>query len=326
MYSNFLHRILIVACVSFFTNSNVYSQNKIEKDAIPWIDFQWSADSLNGRFVEKTAMKVEVKIDNMPYLFDAQFDLGAVSTMVYGNTFAPYLAQNPFLQASIDTGKTIYIEGVSCPYLKNIHLNIGGVNFEKQDIALFTGYGEMMTEDSMRTSTVKHIGSIAADLFKDKILVIDYVNQRLCSIDNLPVSWQSNVDFVDMEHISDMNWILIPVKINGVLRKVLFDTGSSLFSFISSPTKIAEIANTAHCVDSITVSSWGVIETVRAYTPANPMIMGKIELPSLAVYASENLEDESLDGAGFWGILGNRYFLDKMIIIDYKNKKFGISK
>jgi hypothetical protein len=36
-------------------------------------------------------------------------------------------------------------------------------------------------KDSVNTKSEKHIGTIAPDLFQNKILIIDYVNKRICN-------------------------------------------------------------------------------------------------------------------------------------------------
>lgn len=63
------------------------------------------------------------------------------------------------------------------------------------------------------------------------------------------------------------------------------------------------------------------------YIPDVKIMLGKEELDnSLPVYGSDMLNDKNLDRSGYWGLTGNRYFLDKTIVIDYKNRRFGILK
>lgn len=269
-------------------------------------------------------MTVPIRIHDIPYAFEAQFDLGAVSTMVYGKTFAPYLAQSPILQKQLSTEQAVMIEGSTCPYFQDVSIYLDKVEFPNQKVALFKDFGDVMTKDSIHTPTTKHVGTVAADLFNKKILVIDYINQRLCSIETLPAEWVQKIDFVDIEYIEENNWILLSLQVGDTVRKVVFDTGSSLFPLVSSPSKIAQISDYTQCADSLKVSSWGNEEVVYGYVPETNVSLGTNRLESLLVYSSQGLDDESLDGAGFWGIVGNRYFLNKVVVIDYKNQKFGI--
>ena len=48
-----------------------------------WIPFQWHGDSIGNKYFDKLAIVVPVKIDNLPYNFGMQLDLGAVETMFY---------------------------------------------------------------------------------------------------------------------------------------------------------------------------------------------------------------------------------------------------
>jgi hypothetical protein len=70
--------------------------------------------------------------------------------------------------------------------LKNVDLKLGNVVFQKIQVGLFKKYGNSLTSDSIKTPTVKHIGTIAPDLFKNKILIIDYPHKKLCIVDKLP--------------------------------------------------------------------------------------------------------------------------------------------
>ena len=157
--------------------------------------------------------------------------------------------------------------------------------------------------------------------------VIDYKNQRLCGIESLPSDWEQRVEFVDIEYVKESNLVFLPLQIGDITYRVMFDTGSSIFPLLSSLSKIARISNPDRCVDSLTVLSWGKPVDVYGYIPDVKIMLGKEELDnSLPVYGSDMLNDKNLDRSGYWGLTGNRYFLDKTIVIDYKNRRFGILK
>ena len=164
-------------------------------------------------------------------------------------------------------------------------------------------FGTEMTKDSLCTSTIKHIGTIAADLFEGKILIIDYKNQRLCGIESLPSDWEQRVEFVDIEYVKESNLVFLPLQIGDITYRVMFDTGSSIFPLLSSLSKIARISNPDRCVDSLTVLSWGKPVDVYGYIPDVKIMLGKEELDnSLPVYGSDMLNDKNLDRSGYWGL------------------------
>lgn len=186
---------------------------------------------------------------------------------------------------------------------------IGRCGVSESTCCFFEDFGTEMTKDSLCTSTIKHIGTIAADLFEGKILIIDYKNQRLCGIESLPSDWEQRVEFVDIEYVKESNLVFLPLQIGDITYRVMFDTGSSIFPLLSSLSKIARISNPDRCVDSLTVLSWGKPVDVYGYIPDVKIMLGKEELDnSLPVYGSDMLNDKNLDRSGYWGLTGNRYF------------------
>ena len=100
----------------------------------------------------------------------------------------------------------------------------------------------------------------------------------------------------------------------------MFDTGSSLFPIITDANKI-NLFSSSPDVDVIQTSSWGQIHNVTGKMIDDPFILAGQSYSKVIAYASTvNL------GAGdsYDGITGNALFWDKTIVIDFKNKKFGI--
>lgn len=302
------------------------SKKPLKERSMPWIPFQWESNTVAGRVFEKAGIVALIRVADIPHTFHAQFDLGASSTMLYENTIAPYMAKYPGVVSLVDTTTTGWINGVKCPTVKGIDLTIGKVPFKDRNILLYKGYGTPIAPESMDIPTTKHIGTIAADLFKDGVLIIDFPSKRFCGVETVPTYLERDIKFVDMEFIEETNWVFIPMEIGGVTRKVLFDTGSSLFPIISSIEKIAQIADTTQVVDTIRGSSWNN-ETITYGCKSNVAVsLAGVTMDDLFVYHAAMLEDEALDEMGFWAIIGNRYFIDRIVVIDYKNKRFGISK
>ena len=55
---------------------------------LPWIPFNWEGGSLADRHFDKYGITVPMTFDNVPHKFKMQFDLGATTTIVYGNIIA----------------------------------------------------------------------------------------------------------------------------------------------------------------------------------------------------------------------------------------------
>lgn len=166
--------LVVILLAMIPKSAEAQSDRFMTDDTLPWIHFSWSSGNLGGRLIEKTAMIVPLKIEELPYAFEAQFDLGACSTMIYGKAFAPYLAMASDIREKIDTTQTVFLQGASYPCFADLSIQLDGVEFPNRRVVFFEDFGTEMTKDSLCTSTIKHIGTIAADLFEGKILIIDY--------------------------------------------------------------------------------------------------------------------------------------------------------
>ena len=194
--------LVVILLAMIPKSAEAQSDRFMTDDTLPWIHFSWSSGNLGGRLIEKTAMIVPLKIEELPYAFEAQFDLGACSTMIYGKAFAPYLAMASDIREKIDTTQTVFLQGASYPCFADLSIQLDGVEFPNRRVVFFEDFGTEMTKDSLCTSTIKHIGTIAADLFEGKILIIDYKNQRLCGIESLPSDWEQRVESVSYTHLT----------------------------------------------------------------------------------------------------------------------------
>lgn len=306
---------LSLILIIFICANSIYAQKE------KWVPFNWLGDSIGDKYFENLAMTVPVTIDKLPYKFQMQFDLGAVTTVIYGNTIKPYLAKHPSLNAKLDTTLVFLIEGKRNFMFKNISLKLGKQKFENINIGHFANFGTNIHPDSIKTNTIKHIGTIAPDLLENKILIIDYPNKRLRITKKIPKEYQ-DVSFVDL--IVNDGRIFLPFKINEKQEDLLFDTGSSIFSLLTTEEKANNIAQQA-ISDSLKIPSWGQQITLYGKKVIAPIELGNKKLEDITVfYDKEKMMDGFLKEENIWGITGNSFFLNNTIIIDYKNKKFGI--
>ena len=284
-------------------------------------DFAWEGATASGRYIPKAAMNVSVTVDNMPHEFTMQLDLGAVTTELYGNSLQPYMDAYPTLIEKIDSTKTFMINNEEHIMFREMTLKMGDLEFNNMDIGLFAGYGTPMTADSLKTKTSKHIGTIAPDLFLNKVLIIDYPNNRICLKEELPDEY-SNLDFQDL--VLESGRIKIPFNINERREMLMFDTGSSIFSLLTTKNNAEQISDGV-IADSLSVNSWGNELSVYGSKITTGVKFGGKSLPGTLVYFVDNPQfDTGFKQMGIWGITGNAYFSNNTIIIDYRNKKIAI--
>ena len=284
-------------------------------------DFTWEGAIVSGRYIPKTVMNVPVTVDGLQHAFTMQLDLGAVKTNLYGNTFQAYMDVYPSLIDKIDSTKTFTIQNEKNIMFEGMRLSMGDLEFSNIDIGLFAGYGTPMTADSVKTKTSKHIGTIAPDLFQEKVLIIDYPNNRICLSEELPSEY-SNLDFQDL--VLESGRITIPFNINERREMLMFDTGSSMFSLLTTKNNAKQISD-GIVADSLSVNSWGTDVPVYGSKIITDVEFGGKSLPNTLVYYVDNPQfDAGFKQIGIWGITGNAYFSSNTIIIDYRNKKIAI--
>lgn len=325
--NNLLKRQVIFALTSFIviflgscSNFKKDQKNQIEKQR-SWINFEWYGDSIGNRYYDKLAITIPLSIEGIPHKFKSQFDLGANRTMVYGNSIRPYLDKYSNISEKLDT---LNIQSSKVGGFKNINFKLDTVLFENQELVHFEGYGEKLTKDSIETRTIKHIGTIGADLFQNKYLIIDFPNERIAILDSLNANYIKRTTFVDAK--LDKGRIKVPVTINGSVHYFMFDTGASLFPLSVTKEDIKLISSLDSANDTLNISTWGEYYDVHGYKITSSIFIGdyKIETQNLNVYDSKKEFKQFYENAGISGLMGNTFFTDKEIIIDFKNKRFGI--
>jgi hypothetical protein len=306
---------MLIVCLALFAAAPAFGQQ------LPWIPFHWESGTLAGRHFDKVGITVPVTLDNLPHKFKMQLDLGAITTVVYGNPIAPYLAQYPALKARYDTTRTFRIEGQKNGKLVGVRLKLGAVDFGVRDLGYFKNFGDKRTAKTLADKAEVHFGTLAPDLFQNRVLIIDYPHQRLCVTDNVPAAY-AKASFQPFK-LKDGR-IKIPLRIDGNPEDLLFDTGSSLFALLTTRQQ-AEAITTGPVRDSIKTSSWGEYYYVYGRNPKSNIYFDNKQLASAMVFA-DNLHkfDKFYAEENVWGITGNAYFLHNTVIIDYKNHVFGV--
>ncbi len=301
--------------------TNSFGQSKF--DNLPWIGFNWDSSEVNGQHFDKTAILIPLKIEGVPNKFVVQFDLGADLTMFYGNTLKPYLDKYKLLSSKV-------INEDEYQWLTNTTISLNNVLFRGKKIFIRKDYGDEMTADSVLTSTTKFIGSIGADFVQNRILVIDYKKNRLCILDSLPKKFAGNIKFIAYKFDSKGR-VILPFEINNTTMNAMFDTGNSMFGFTSTKENWSELCDTSIITKFEKLNSWGrTVDVWESPLKGRVTIRGtgiKINAPKLSfLNPTPDGMNEFFAQSKISGLTGNVFFLGKSIIIDFKNKKFGMLK
>ena len=297
----------VISCVNKITVGKWTVQNSSAHNAnLSWAKFTWENGILGGKSFDRTAMFIPLKIEGLPYDFTFQFDLGSNVTLLYGNPLKTILAKHP----EFDRMHKQFA-------FNDLSLLFGATKVTSRHCYVKQNYGAQLAASSLTDNLPIHLGSIGADIFQNKILVIDYPNQRFAVCDALPDSLQVTFTKITLDEVGR---VMLPMRLNEKNYKVIFDNGSSIFSLITSDDKINNFS-TAASADTITISSWGRIHNVIGRPLNQEFELAGHTFSNTMVYADYR-QDYRTDI--YDAITGNALFWDKTIIIDFKNQRFGV--
>jgi hypothetical protein len=312
--------IVLVCGTSFLTDKTSYSNWEIENHAlnesnISWAKFEWISEESNGTMLHKYAMNIPCKLPGFSNNFTFQFDLGASHTGVYENTFNSLSTQGVKEKTKIKRLKSSLQFWNNNKYFENLSISFGSYIAKNKAAFVYKNYGEKIEIKNLKDTI--HLGSIGADFFKDKILIIDYPNTQFAICDNIPKNYQENLIHIEL----DRNGMLIlPMKIHNKNYRIMFDNGSSIFPLMTNAKSICNYS-TSPDIDTIQISSWGKIHCVTGKLIKDTFELAGQKFSNVKVYADHRGVGVSGETDG---LTGNALFWDKTIIIDFKNKRFGV--
>ncbi|CAM3857173.1 hypothetical protein POKO110462_22285 [Pontibacter korlensis] len=294
-------------------------------NSMAWIPFTWVSDSVSGKQFDKLAINVPIQLEGIPHAFEAQFDLGATGTAIlYEKNLSNYFKLYPSMLEKLDTTVVVTVNNKKNPVLKGLDLELGDVVFRGQQATLYKDYGTEIPMDSIKSSRARHVGTVGAGLAKGKYLIIDYPNQRLSVQDTIPANLAARTSFVNAKVGTD-NRIKVPLSIDGETHHVMFDTGASLFPLSVGTENWYKYADSTQ-KDSLEVTSWGQKVFIYGAPSKVDVYLGKTKLPSTKVYSILNSKsfDNFYKKEGIIGLTGNAYFVNNVVVVDFKNKRFGV--
>jgi hypothetical protein len=314
--------IVLICGYSFLTDKATYSTWEIEQtksgpSGISWAKFIWVGDSINGKYFPKSSMFIPCKMGGLPYNFIFQFDLGADVSGVYENNISSFYKLHPELQERFKRLRSPLQFWNNKRAAQDITILFGNYTVSNKVSYCYSNYGEPMNLEHITANDTFQLGTIGADLFRNKVLVIDYPNQRFAICDTIPNVY--NIPLSDIE-LDKTGRILLPMVMKGKNYRIMFDNGSSIFPLIVSDNKINNFS-TLPDTDTLSISSWGEYHNVVGRPVSDTFKLAGQLFSGTKVYADYRVDARTDD---YDGITGNALFWDKTIIIDFKNKKFGL--
>ncbi|MGN7864729.1 hypothetical protein [Chryseobacterium sp. 22458] len=267
------------------------------------IHFKWEKDSIGNKLIDNIAMSVPFSIENKTYPF--QFDLGANTTLIYDKCFdGTELLRNKKIDPASDAAghKIFSVENQSFSIdgytLKNHKLS-GLLNFDQGEVC----------------------GVVGADIFQNKYLVIDFPNNKMTVTDVLDKKLKSRADFVNIQVKN--NKPILPLKIDNTIYNFQYDSGASIFPVVTYQQNFAELIRHSPYKEELNIRNFNNPLIVKAVKIDKKVQIGTKYFKADELWYTEG-DYFSLKQDGIDGIIGNVFFMNKVIIIDFINKKFGI--
>lgn len=146
----------------------------------------------------------------------------------------------------------------------------------------------------------------------------------MCLLDSIDNFWNAKASYVNC--IVKRNRIHLPAKINGKEYWLLFDTGASIFPISTDHNTWKEIADSTQGVDLLKANSWGEKVSFYGAPIKHDAYLGNQKLNRGMVYYNNKRLLEFNREENISGTTGNLWFANDVVVIDFKNQKFGVVK
>ena len=166
-------------------------------------------------------------------------------------------------------------------------------------------------------------GVVGSDLFQNKYLIIDFPNNKAFVSEKLKKKLAKRTDFINMQIIN--NKPVIPLTIDHKIYHFQYDSGASIFPIVTFKNNFQNLIENSKIIENFNIRNFNNPLTVKAIETAMKIGIGKSNFTTKEFWFTDE-DIVEFEKHGIDGIVGNVFFLDKTIVIDFKNKKFGIVK
>lgn len=310
--------LLVIIAVPIYINYwrgsstiNSFTEFKEPKNLV-FSKIKWTSNFLNDKEINKAALFVPVKIKGLEGNLFMQFDTGTKKSIIYGKTLEKILIDKTKIQTFYDKD--------SVQFFKNISIVLGETLMKSNKIRI----SQSMGDKKIDTSFI-NIGTIGFDAIVNRTLILDFKNDLLAITERASDSLNYTLEEVKNASVNKFP-LLIPAKIGKEKTRLFYDTGSSMFSLITSNKKLKSINHEK--IDTICcISNWGRKIPVHRKKLSTSISLGNYSFKNDFVYGCEILNIvDYLPNWFLFGITGNKMFDKQLIVIDVKNNKFGIQK
>lgn len=267
--------------------------------AIKWISNQDS---------EYAALLLPVKLDGISDTFYLQFDLGAHSTLFHEKALQSIIQKHPFINDQIQSEKDPF------------RFQMGEVSVSIAVVKRIN-YGK---EINWTPSSTNIIGTLGSDILEHKVVVFDFKQHiiRFCNAFPKEITEESIQDFEFKKRK-----VMLNGKINEENTQFYYDSGSSAFELITDKKNWENLALEGAVEQTYQTNSWGKSLEVHNIASNSIIKFGEEEILLDEVTYIEGtsiVQNLLMYFSGMGGMIGNKLFIDKTLILDARNRKFAV--
>jgi hypothetical protein len=274
------------------------------------VPFIWKGDSVNGQWEQYAAMLIPVKLAGCPKQFYMQFDVGAPNSLFYKNKLQAINSRYRLPVQVTDSG-------VTC---KQIGFSAGKTKILAREIML-RQLGD--PQINWNNTAIEIIGTLGADLIDNRTVLINYPGREISIGYTIP----KNAGLTLTDFIYANRSIILPALIKDRKTMLYFDSGSSAFELLTNKETAIMLALPGTPPVSYPVTSWGKILTANSFVSKDSIEIAAVKMPLNRVTYIEGVSDTQVSRMmkmGIGGMTGNKLFIHSMLVLDIKNKRFGI--
>ena len=277
------------------------------------VNILWKGDSVNGTWEAHSALLLPVTLPGCPKQFYMQFDLGAPSTIFYKSSLQEIQSKYPRLKMNIN----------SSDMLSDFRFLVGTTPV-LADSAKVIGYQNTLI-DWKNKKSIDIIGTIGGDFIENRFVIFDFRSDRLINGTELSKEIQETVKFTDFMYIQ--RTVLLPSEIKGKKTVLYFDTGSSAYPLLTDKQTAESLSLPGAGSSQYSVRSWNRSLTATTFKTNDSISIASKKIPIKKVTYMQGASDTQIAQMmkmGIGGMTGNKLFIGSILVLDTKNKKFGL--
>jgi hypothetical protein len=300
--------------------SDTFAEVQGQSDSISYSPIKWHLDTTIEGNVEETSIFVPVTLNGISQNLYMQFDLGSNITGFYGNTLKALAEKYPELDTHL-------VQGKRSTYFKNAELGINK-KYNKKANKLYIW--EDLGQSDLDTSFLNFVnaeddaiilGTIGYDVLGSQVLILDLKDDRYALTSAIPADIKGKADFIDEADLNKFP-ILLPFRFGGKKITLIYDTGSGNFPVLTGTNRLKRLADETSIDTVDKASRFGELHNVYRLKNAGDISLEDIEFGNFDVYGMKIFNKFWF--IGLYGLTGNNFFKDKVVVIDRKNNKFGL--